>query len=732
MVENNTHLTSYLRVILKRRYTVFTFFIVIVVVTLLLSLNTIPVYTAAAKVLIQKNDENPLMANYRYGGSYDPEFLSTQSQIIKSEPVSQKVVKALDLKNTYASYFGHPQKDKPLPWYKGFYTLVTKVVGMGETDPNDQEVNANPNGNTQDEALQQVEGHIQMIRNGIVIEPVEESDIVAIRFTSANPKFSAQVVNAVSQAYIEVTLEMKMAASRQTIAWMTEKAEQERMKLEEKEIALQTYMRNENIITIEDRVAITPDRLNEISTQLTKAEVKRKELQALNTQISQLSKKRDDAETIHVIAANATLQSIRTQILTADQKITELSKKYGPKHPVIKRAVADLNKLEEKRKKEIQRIIQSIKNEYDLARSSETTLRNILENTKRENARFNEKNIQLGILKREIETNRFLYDALIKKIKEQSITDQAQSVDIWIIEKAKTPNNPSNQRHKQRMMLGLVIGLLGGIGLSFFLEYLDQTVKSPDEIENRFGLSVLGMVPQLKPKEKDPENAVIDAPATSFSETYKTIRTGILLSSAEKAPKTLLITSTSAGEGKTTTAINLAVTLAAQAATKVLIVDADLRKPRIDTVFDLDGSYGLSTFLAGMPNKNKDIIQQGPVPNLYCISAGPIPPNPSELLSAGLMKELINSLRDKFDFIVIDGPPVLPVADALLLSKVVDGVLMVIKSGKSTYEIVNRGVKALSDVDARIIGTILNGVDIKKNAYYNYGYHQYYQSYTSD
>jgi capsular exopolysaccharide synthesis family protein len=734
MIENELHLKNYLRIILKRKFAVVTFFIVIFVIALTGSLNYTPEYTASTKLLIEKNDENPLMMNYRYGTYYDPEFLATQSQIIKSEPVSKKVVKALDLENTYASFFKIDQKpphnNNPVAWFKDLYAIIMKTAGIGKVAPEYQDGEASPNDESDVEASPSLKTYIQMISNGIFIEPVEESDIVKISYTSTNPEFSKRVVNAVAKAYIEETLEMKMAASKHTIAWMTEKAEKERVKLKKKEEALQNYMRNENIITIEDRIAITPKRLTEISAQLTMAEVKRKELQSINDQVSQISQNLDDAETISVIASDATLRSIRSQLIETDQKITELSKKYGPKHPVIKRAQADANKLEEKRKKEITRIIQSIKNEFELARSSEENLRELLEKTKHEAVKLNEKNIQFGILKREIETNRLLYDALIKKIKEQSITDQAQTVDIWIVEEAGTPTYPSNERSRQRMTLGLLLGLFGGVGLAFFLEYLDQTVKSPDEVEKQFGISVLGMVPLLKSGENRPEKAVIAEPSFAFSESYKTIRAGILLSSAKKAPKTLLITSASPGEGKTTTAINLAVTLAAQSATKVLLIDADLRRPNIGSLFDLDESYGLSTFLSGV--SDQEIIEETPVPNMSVITAGPIPPNPSELLSSSLMNDLYDRLEKKFDFIIIDSPPILSVSDGLLLSTDVDGTIIVIKAGKTAHEIVRRALKALNDIGSRVIGSILNAVDIKKSTYYYYGYKKYYHYYSSD
>jgi len=733
-MNDEIHLKNYLRVILKRKYTVVTFFIVIFVIALMGSLNYTPEYTASTKLLIEKNEENPLMMNYRYGASYDPEFLATQSQIIKSGPVSKKVVEALDLENTYASFFNNvlkpPANNNPLVWFKDLYAIIMKTAGIGKMAPEYQDGETNPNNEPDVEALPASEVYIQMISNGIFIEPVEESDIVTISYTSTHPEFSKRVVNAVAKAYIEETLEMKMAASKHTIAWMTEKSEKERVKLKKKEEALQNYMRNENIITIEDRIAITPKRLAEISTQLTKAEFKRKELQSINDKVSQISQHLEDAETISVIASDTTLRSIRSQLMETDQKITELSKKYGPKHPVIKRARADADKLEEKRKKEIKRIIQSIKNEFDLARSSEENLRELLEKTKNETVQLNEKNIQFGILKREIETNRLLYDALIKKIKEQSITDQAQTVDIWIVEEAKTPKYPSNEHNRQRMTLGILLGLFGGIGLAFFLEYLDQTVKSPDEVEKQFGISVLGMVPLLKSKENRPEKAVIAEPSVAFSESYRTIRTGILLSSAKKAPKTMLIASASPGEGKTTTAINLAVTMAAQSATKVLLIDADLRRPNIGSLFDLDETYGLSTFLSGV--SNEEIIQETPVPNMSVIPAGPVPPNPSELLGSSLMNELFDLLEEKFDFIIIDSPPLLSVSDGLMLSTDVDGTIMVIKAGKTAHEIVKRALKALNDIESRVIGSILNAVDIKKSTYYYYGYKKYYHYYSSD
>jgi len=736
MNQNEIHLKNYLRIIAKRKYTVATVFIVVFVIALLGSLNYTPLYTASAKVLIEKNENNPLLTNYRYGASYDPEFLATQTQIIKSEPVAAKVVEILDIKNTYASYFDHPPKPvlPPVEWIKNLYATLLNAIGVGKIpvqSPRDNASSGNKPSMPPQAAKAVPSGagkYADKISHGITIEPLEDSDIVTISYTATNPIFARRVVNAVTKAYIEQTFEMKMAATQHAIAWMTEKSEKEMTRLNQKEQALQDYMRHEKFVTIADRIAIIPEKLTEISTRLTKAEIERKELQALNDKIRKLPSSLAGADAIRAISSDATLQSIRSQLIEADQNITELSKKFGPKHPVIKRARADVAQLKKRRRKETKRIIQSIKNEFDLARAKERNLRALFDKAKREAARLNEKNVRFGALKRDIETNRLLYDALIKKIKELSITDQAQTVKIWVVEHAKTPAYPSNRRtRQQRIILGTLLGLLGGIGLAFFLEYLDQTVRNPDDIERRFGVAVLGMVPLLKSRKTRPERVVIEEPASAFSESYKAIRTGILLSSAEKSPKSLLITSANPEEGKTITAVNLAVTLAAQADTRVLIIDADLRKPRLHTIFDIDGSIGLSTYLAGV--SNQDAIFDGPVPNLFIMPAGPIPPNPSELIGTGRMRNFIASMRDKFDFIVLDSPPMLSVTDALLLSRIADGTIVVIKSGKSTYEIVKRGLKSLADIETRITGTVLNAVDVKKNTYYKYGgYQQYYRS----
>ena len=692
MEEREIHLRDYLRVINKRRYTVYTFFTVVFIVVLIGTLSSTAIYKASTKVLIERVEPSNLTMMNPYYTAYDPEFYETQYQLIKSTSVAQKVVKMLALENTYESYF------------KG-----NKISPSGEKSKADILAD--------------------IVSGGILVSPVKNSKIVNISFMSSSPEFAALVTNSVARAYIEELLDMRMSASRYSIEWMAKKAEEEKAKLEKSETALQEYMRANNIVTLQDKVSLTPERLSEVNTQLTKAETKRKELESVYRSVMKISANPRDAESFPGIASEPTIQALRNQILKAEQNVEELSRKYGRKHPAMMKAEEELKGLQQKRDQEINRVISSIKNEYELAKSNEASLRSMLSSTKAEALNLNEKFIQYGVLTREVETNRQLYDALIKKIKEQSVTEEIRTVNVWVVEKAEKPTSPVKPRKSLNVLLGLIVGLLGGIGLAFFIDYLDNTIKSPDDIEPRLGIPLLGVVPLLDPKEDGIEEIIMKEPQSLYAESYKTIRTAILLSSASKPPQNIHITSMGPNEGKSVTSVNLATTMA-NSGYSVLLVDSDLRRPRIHSIFRLNNLSGLSTYLAGATSDIETVFKR-PLTNLSVIPAGPVPPNPSELLSSQRMHELMSVLNERFDVIVWDSPPLMTVTDSLILSNILDGTILVIRAGKTTYEMVDRGLKVLkgrreSDKESHVLGVVLNGFDLKKSDQYYYQYYNYY------
>ena len=695
MEEREIHLRDYLRTIYKRRYTVYTFFVIVFVVVVIGTFSATPVYKATTEVLIEKVEPSNLSMMYPYNFSYDPSFYETQYQLIKSASVAQKVVEMLDLQKTYASYF---------PDRRDSFSDL------------DEEVKRTRLAN--------------MISGNISVSPIKDSKIVTISYMSENPEFAALVANSVAKAYISEILDMKMSSTRYALEWMSKKAEEEKSKLEKSERALQDYMRANDIVTLQDKIAITPEKLSEFNTQLIQAETRRKELESLYRTIKKTPIA--DAETIPAISSDPTVASLRSEILNAEQNIEELAKKFGQKHPTMIRAREDLKTLKEKREQQIRRVIQSIKNEYELAKSKEEGLRSALSSSKNEALSLNEKFIQYGVLSREVETNRQLYDALIKRIKEQSVTEEIQTVNVWVVEKAQIPKSPVRPKKSLNILLGIIVGLFGGVGLTFFFDYLDNTIKSPDDVETRLGLAVLGMVPLLQPKDGNIEELLLQKPQAPFSEHYKNLRTALLLSSASKPPQNILVTSMGPEEGKTVTSMNLALSIA-ESDYSVLLIDSDLRKPRIHSIFGLNNTKGLSSYLAGTSSSIN--IIKGPKENLSIIPAGPLPPNPSELLSSYKLHELIRVLKEKYNIIIWDSPPLMTVTDGLILSKVLDGTVIVTKAGKTTFDIVRRGLKAMrgrrtTDTESHILGVVINAIDVKKSDYYYYKhyYHSYYSS----
>ena len=722
MQEKEIHLRDYIKVIRKRKNIVYTFFIITFTLVLIgtFSSSRESVYKASTRVLVEKSDPSSLIeGSSMYYKSWDPEFLETQARIITGSSVASRVVKSLALDTTYRNLFiENEPEEKPSAltlWFRGVMANFSKAPETGNVDA------AGPQFPSAAEKPTDAEIIVEMITGGIELTPVRDTRIIDISFTFKNPVVAQMIVNNLVESYINELLDMRMQAANYAIDWMSTKAEEERLRLEKSEKDLSNYMRAKDIITIEDKIAIVPEKVSSLSDELTKAETRRKELESVTDKIRKLTL--EEAEAIPEIASSQALQDLRKEITKAEQTVTEYSKKYGRKHPLMIRSENALELLQDTRTNEVRRLIKEIINDYELARSNEKNLSTFLNQAKSESNNLNDKYIQYKILKRDVETNRNLYNALVGKIKEQTVAEKIQTVNVWTVEAAKIPGEPVSTHKKRKLLLGLLLGLFGGIGLAFFIEYLDNTIKSVEETEERLGVPVLGVISHMQGKGADIEHAVSKDPLSLISENYKAVRTSILLSSADRPPACLLVTSMAPREGKTTTVSNIASALA-QSGKKVVVLDADLRRPRIHNVFDVPNQKGLSSYLAG---NSEPVFTEIPQENLRLMTSGPIPPDPSELLGSKRLEELIVKLRKIFDVIILDSPPLLSVSDALILSKLSDGVLIVARAGQTNYEIARKGIKQLRDVKAHITGLIINDADLKKDAYdYYSGYGSYY------
>ncbi|MEW6594354.1 MAG: polysaccharide biosynthesis tyrosine autokinase [Thermodesulfobacteriota bacterium] len=721
MHEQEIHLRDYLRVILKRRTLVANFFVVTVVLVLIGTFAATPRYEATTQLLIEKNEANPMAKGMGYP-AFDPEFLETQYQIIKSFNVSRKVVSLLALDTKYPQYFGGGEKGG-LPGVGALFGWLRDL--RRQADLKRLGVAQDPDTMTRADEI------AKGIAREIVVKPVRNTRIVTVSFMAENPVLAKMVVNSVARAYMDEVLAIKMHSAEYALKWMSNKAGEELTKLEASEKALQQYMKENDIVTVENRVALVPEKLAEFGSQLSKTEARRKELETIMARIREVGSKRPaDLEAQPLIAADRALQALREQMVKQEQQIAELGSKYGEKHPMMIRAQSELEALRDKKDQEIRRIVEGLRTEYELVRANEANLHGLVQQAKGETLNLGERFIQYNILKREVETNRAVHEALMKEIKSQNLTEQTQTVNVWVVEPAKTPESPAKPKKALNLALGLLVGLFGGIGLAFFVEYLDNTVKSPEETERRLGVTVLGVVEQLK--EADAAGGTIDsvlqtAPMSRFAECFKTIRSAVLLSAADQPPKSIMITSMAPQEGKTTVAMHLAATIA-QAGHKVIVVDADLRKPTLHKRLGLPNTTGLSSYLAGATGR--DVVLDHPAGQIKVITSGPVPPNPSELLGSARMRELVAKLEDHFDFVIIDSAPIMGASDGLVVSKLVRGSLVVARAGVTPYEVLERGLKSLRDIDALVLGMVINGVDFEKDRYhsYYYGYYSYYSS----
>ncbi len=686
------HLRDYLRVLYRRRWPALAVFVVIVAVAVIRASLVPPVYRATTRILIEKTQAQNIGINSSMYNFWDPDFYSTQVQIIRSAATAERAAKALAADESFRESFrGTAAGARPQGAAPGL--LAGELTAM--------------------------------IKQGVTATPEKDSKIVTITYVSAEPALAARIVNAVVKAYVDQLFEMKMSYSRYAIEWMTSQAREEGARLDLAERNLQSFMKAKDILGMESRAGVSPERLSELGLELTRAETRRRELESVYERLAAVARDTNAAETVSAVVKDEGFIAVKAQQLKAEQNLAELSRKYGAKHPAMVRARQEIESLEKRRLAEIQRIVLSARSELELAAARENDLRQRLSSGRGDAVAANEKLVRYEELKRAVDTNRQFYETLMSRAKEESLNQQLQGVQVYTLEPAAVPLSPDGPRTARTVLLGLALGLLGAVGMALFVEYLDNTVRSAEDLEMKTGMPVLGVIPPARNRGTSIDMAMLKEPRQAAAESYRALRTSIILSSEEGPPRSLLVTSTAPEEGKTATAVNLAVGLA-QSGYSVLLMDADMRKPRVNAIFDLPNEHGLSTALQGVePPAPQDVG----IANLKVLTSGPAPDNPSELLGSKRMDALLRELVGAYEIVVVDSPPFLTVADGLVLARKMDAMLVIARSEHSTYDGVKRGLKALRDINVRPLGLVLNAYDEKRSgAYYYYHQHYYYET----
>jgi capsular exopolysaccharide synthesis family protein len=742
--ENELHLRDYLRILRKRKGLFLTVASIAFLVAVLSAYSRTPLYTASTQVLIDKNLDVGRIEGAGAYAAFDPNFQATQFELIRSFNVALRTVKNLQLDSKYRHYFLKEEAaaadDSSSSWTAAAWETVSTffsdasvyLATLISPELNEEkQVSGGAEADISSEPQNDAEKIAEMIQRGIKVAPLRNTKIANVFYTHEHPEVSRLIADALVQAYIDESLDIKTSTARHTLQWMNSKAEEEQKKLEASERALQQYMRENDIVTVENKLAVLPERLSSFSKELAEAQAKEKEFQAIYNQIGQAGKNYNTLETLPVFADSPVLRDLRTKLLTSEQNIRELSEKYGEKNPIMKKAVEDRQVLLAEKRSEIERIIAATKNGYELAKAKVRDINEMINETKAEMLNINEHFVQYTILSRDKEMNRTVYDALASSIKKTDVTAQSMDVKIWAVKKAELPQFPSKPNKPLTMLVGLLVGLIGGAGLVFFLDYLDNTVGSGKDIEERYSLTVLGTVEDMsgrRYKKHNIETYIQDNPLSPAAESYRLIRSGLMLSTPEHPPRTMLITSMVQQEGKSTTTKNLALILA-QNEKKVLIVDCDMRRPRQHSMFGVVNTYGLSNYLSGNTDEKQTLIRQVPDSPLYLITSGPVPPNPAELLNSAKMAQLVKETQEQFDFVLLDSPPVQQVTDSLSLGPLADGTVLVVRAGKTTYEMLDSGVKRLRESHAHLLGIVLNRLTKKHADKGYYGYYSYYSHY---
>jgi len=715
-LEEEVHLRDYLRVILKRRWMIATVFLVLVTTVTIGNLNMDPVYLATTQILIDK--ENPNVVNIKEVvgiNAASQDYYQTQYEILKSKSLALKVIKDLNLKNSPE----FAPKDGGFSLMGVLGSVLGWIKGITSSAENPADKNFNPD----HEYNSIIEAYLERLN----VSPIRNSRLVDVSFEGGDPGIIARIANAHAKLYTESGLERKYSASEDAIAWLNLRIKEEARILKEKETDIQKFREKEGLAAIdfEDRQGIIVQSLNDLNAALTQATTERLKKENFFSELTKLSQQPEMVESMPTIATNQVIQELKSQYVELTGEYYNLSNKYGKEHPKMVRLSAAMKGINKKIAQEVKKILQSVETEYRVALAEEGSIRQAMEEKKREALALNAKQIGYNSLKRDMDTSRSLYESLLTRVKEAGLTEGLEATNIMVVDPARIPDYPVKPKKARNFLLAIIVGLTLGVGMSFFFEYLDNTINTPDELERYFKVPFLGVVSKFKIDKPGDEIIAHSNPKSNVAEGFRTIRTNLMFSSPDVEKKHILITSPLPGDGKTLQAANIAVSFA-QMGKKVLLLDGDMRKPGIHELFSLDRSPGLSEYLAG----NESRPQPTKITGLEVFTAGRSCPNPSELLGSKRMQELLESGRakDDFDMVIIDSPPILSVADAAILSAVTDGVVLVVNAGSTPKPAIQRAIQQFSDVEAKIIGCVLNNMDFEKESYY-YSYYRYKKYY---
>ena len=772
-INSGIHLRDYWRAVRKHLGLMFCIVVAVVVVSAMYMARKPDIYTAATRVQVDLENTNPAIAGTKSGAvilaqSNDPAYFNTQLEILTGNSLLRRVVKALDLEHNQS--FLYPNSLKA----SSTWPAMLRMVGIGkrEVDANSvsdvrrESFKITPRSISAPEDIEEVNRlapFVSALQNIVNVKQIRGTRLIEIMCTHSDPELAAKIVNVIADVFVYNNLEKKTQTTSTTADFLQKRVAELQSQIRTGEEQLLNYAKNRQILTLDSSQNTVVDRLTGLNRQLLEAENTRKIAESAYRQSLQPG-------AADVLAENESKSIAESEKQLADlkQKHAQLLVENTEQWPEVKEVAKQIETLEKQILESHERakifVVATLEIKYRQALASEKALSAAFSQQRGETVTQNESAINYRIIEQEIATNKTLLNDLLQRSKENDVMLAGTPNNIHIEDYASVPKIPIGPKRLQAIFVAFVLALAFGIALALLLEYMDDTVRSPEDVETYLRLPSLAVIPSVAgysrskffpfaSKTLQLSNGNGNGKASNgngqsraellmncdsrsaLAESYRQLRTSVLLSTAGRPPKTLLVTSSVPGEGKTTTSVNTALSLA-QTGAKVLILDADMRRPRIHSIFHVENRHGLSTILSSNLSEAEILstIEQNSENNIYLLPSGPIPPNPAELLASEQMRRLLAVLECTFDHVVIDSPPIANFTDGALISAMVNGVLLVIHGGKTSRGIVRRSQQMLQEVGAKICGVVMNNVNLRSQDYYYYQkyYHQEYYTPNAD
>jgi succinoglycan biosynthesis transport protein ExoP len=716
--DGDVHLLDRLAVLYRYRRIAGAVFVLATAAMMIQGYTSIQMFRAEARLLIEDERATALPGITSPENAYyeDPEpYYKTQYRILKGRELTRRVVKQLHLRDV--PEFNGTAQPPPTPTTL-LRELKERVVRFVRPAPVPDGAEAPKLDETPDES-----GFVSAFIGRVSVDPVVGSKLVDVTFDSMDPRFAAQAVNTLVDAYVEQNLEVKLQGTQNMIEWLDKELEKQQQKVQDSERALAAYREKQNALSLDDKQNIVVSRLNKLNDDVMMSRTKKVQKETLYNQIKSLPAGQP-LDSIPAIGQNPSVANAKSRVLDLQRERARVAERYGEKHPNMIKANADLQEAQRQYELEVTRAASTIKSDYDSAALEEQTIARSLENAKADAQDLSKKSVDYNVMERDAKSNRQIYEALLTREKELTVSSNSRANNVRVIDHGEVPKAPLAPTGRRTWLLSFAVGLALAIAVAYGLDYMNDTIKTPEDVTRRLKLPFLGLVPSVR-GDKHLMLASSRVPH-DFGESFRALRTSLVSKYPADGTKIVVVTSAQPLEGKTTTAANIAMALA-YGGSRVLLIDADMRRPGLHGPLRLTNERGLSQVLIGQA-RVRDVIQRTVDPNLLAITAGRTPPNPSELLSSERMKTLLTNLaHGPFDWILIDTPPVLAVTDAVILAPVVSGVTFVIGAEMTRRRLAERAIETIMQTRPKYAGVVLNKVDFARNKYYYSRYygHQY-------